>query len=72
MTHLLEEAFAKASKLPVLEQNALARLVLAELESERRWEKSFSESEKVLERLAAEALSEHHRGKTKLLNLEKL
>ena len=54
MTYLLQQVFTKASKLPELEQNALARLVLAELESERRWEKAFSESEQALERLAAE------------------
>ena len=72
MTHLLQEAFSKASKLSVLEQNVLARLVLAELESEKRWEKSFAESEQSLGKLAAEALSEHRRGKTKLFNPEKL
>lgn len=72
MTHLLQEAFSKASKLSVLEQNALARLVLAELESEKRWDKAFSESEQALEKLAAEALGEHKRGKTKILKLENL
>lgn len=66
MTHLLQQAFTKASKLSALEQNAIARLVLAELESERRWDKAFSESEPALERLANEALREHRQGKTKI------
>ncbi len=72
MTHLLQQAFTKASKLSALEQNALARLVLAELESEQKWDKAFSESESTLELLAAEALKEHKQGKTKLLKPEKL
>ncbi len=71
MTHLLQQAFSKASKLSALEQNALAKLVLAELESERKWDKAFSESEPSLERLAGEALKEHVQGKTKVLKFGK-
>lgn len=56
MTKLLEEAFKKASELPEVEQNALAKWLLEELEDEKKWEKEFSESENVLDRLANEAL----------------
>jgi hypothetical protein len=59
MTKLLERAFKEAGKLPEIEQNALAKWVLEELESERKWEKAFAGSEDVLERLADEALAEH-------------
>ena len=59
MTTRLEQAFAKASKLPRTEQNALADWLLAELESERRWDELFANSQDVLSRLAAEALVEH-------------
>ncbi len=45
---------------------------LTELESEKRWDKTFSESEDLLSQLADEALEEHRQGKTKILDLDKL
>lgn len=59
MTTRLEQAFVKASKLSRTEQNALADWLLAELESERRWDELFANSQDVLSKLAAEALAEH-------------
>ncbi len=44
MTKLLERAFKEASKLPEIEQNALAKWVIEELKSEDRWEKVFKGS----------------------------
>ena len=54
MTKLLQQAFERASELPEMEQDRLARFLLAELESERQWDELFSrpESEDLLERLA--------------------
>jgi len=72
MTELLEKAFEEASKLPALEQNSLARWLIDELISERKWENAFAESEDVLEQLADEALAEHAQGKTKPLDTERL
>lgn len=72
MTKLLEKAFTEASKLPDVEQNALAKWVLEELESERKWEKAFSGSEDILDRLADEALTAHKQGKTKPLHIKTL
>jgi hypothetical protein len=40
MTKRLEQAVAEVSKLSRTEQDALADWLLAELESERQWEKS--------------------------------
>jgi hypothetical protein len=57
MTTMLEKAFAEASRLPDIEQNALARWLLEEIESERKWDNLFAESEDELGRLALEALS---------------
>lgn len=57
MTTMLEKAFAEASRLPDIEQNALARWLLEEIESERKWDRIFAESEDELGRLALEALS---------------
>ena len=58
MTQLLERAFAEASRLPESEQDAVASLLLAEFESERRWADSFASSQDELARLADEALRE--------------
>ncbi len=74
MTKLLQQAFERASELPETEQDKFARFVLAELESERQWIELFArpESENLLERLADEALSEHHAGRTRPLSMEEL
>jgi hypothetical protein len=72
MTQLLEQAFSEAAKLPELEQNQMAKWLLLELASEKRWEKAFAESEDLLGKLADEALAEHRQGKTKLLDPDKL
>jgi hypothetical protein len=67
MTPLLKKAFNEASQLSELEQNVLAKWLLAELSSEKRWRELFAESEEVLSRLADEALNEHKQGKTQEL-----
>jgi len=72
MTRLLERAFKEASKLPDVEQNALAKWVIEELEAEDRWGKAFAASEDILDKLADEALDEHKHGKTKPLNVKAL
>jgi hypothetical protein len=72
MTKLLERAFEEASRLPEMEQNALAKWLLDELHSEREWARAFAESEDVLERLADEALEDKRKGKTTPLNLDRL
>ena len=72
MTRLLEKALEEASKLPVVDQNALAKWVLEELEAEKKWEQIFVESEDVLDRLADEALEAHQKGKTKPLDIDRL
>jgi hypothetical protein len=72
MTKLLEKAFAEAVKLPKKEQDKLAKWLLAELESERRWDDAFARSPDHLTRLADEALKEHRKGRTKPLNPEQL
>ena len=70
MTDLLQQAFEKASELPPDDQDKLARLLLAELKSEREWAELFNrpESGELLERLADEALADHRAGLTELLD----
>jgi hypothetical protein len=70
MTKMLEKAFNAASKLPDIEQNAIARWLLEEIESDRKWDSLFAESEDVLGQMALDALSEEEQGKTKNLDVE--
>ena len=72
MTKLLKKAFEKASALPEVEQNGLAKWLLDELRSERQWAKAFAESEDVLERLADEATEEKRQGKTTSVDFRRL
>lgn len=72
MTQLLEKAFSQASLLPELQQNMLAKWIMAELLVEKKWDTLFAESEDFLADLADEALSEYEQGKTQLLNLDAL
>ena len=63
MTQLLERAFAEASHLPAREQDAVASVFLAELQSERGWTQAFASSQDELSQdelsqLADEALRE--------------
>lgn len=72
MTELLEKAFRKASELPPARQDSFAEFLLAELESEARWDEAFARSPELLEKLAAEALAEDDAGDTELLIPEEL
>ena len=68
MTRSLEEAFARASKLPPEEQDTLAAWLLREIDSEGRWDALFAGSQAELSRLAADALAEHAEGGTRDLD----
>jgi len=72
MTQLLEQAFSEAAKLTEVEQNILAKWLLVELASERRWNELFAKSEDLLNQLAEEALEEYRQGKTELLDPDNL
>jgi hypothetical protein len=56
MTAALQEAFEKAAALPLDRQETIAAVVLEEIEAEEHWQRSLSQSQDVLSRLAAEAL----------------
>lgn len=71
-TQLLERAFAEAAKLPDRDQDALAALVMEELESEKKWDNAFANSQDVLAEMAEQALAEHKKGETRPLNADAL
>lgn len=65
MTELLKKAFDAVSALPPERQNALAELILAEIEDEESWDKAFAGTQDQLATMAAEAIAEHRAGKTR-------
>ncbi|MCC5644061.1 hypothetical protein LC607_14100 [Nostoc sp. CHAB 5824] len=72
MTELLEQAIAKLKNLPANEQDAIAAMILAELEDERHWDETFARSPDILAKLAAEAMAEYRAGKTQELDPDTL
>lgn len=72
MTSLLEKAVSKAAALPEDQQNALASILLDEIEDEARWDASFARSKDTLAVLAQEAMEEHRAGKTQDLDPDTL
>ena len=64
MTEALEKAISEVRQLPEADQNAIAQLILEELEDERRWDAAFAKSPEVLEKLLAEAEAEDAAGLT--------
>jgi hypothetical protein len=69
MTALLAKAFDEVTRLPDTEQNALAKWLLDELKDDRKWSKTFAESEDVLDKLVDEAIQAKRQGPATLKNL---
>jgi hypothetical protein len=74
MTSLMEQAIAVASRLTEDEHDAIASIILREIESEARWDQLFADpkSADLLSRLADKAMSELQVGKVRTLDLELL
>lgn len=74
MSQLMEQAIQKARQLPESEQEALASIMLQEIESERRWDELFArpESADLLSRMADQALADARAGRAKPLNPDEL
>jgi hypothetical protein len=72
MTELLEVAIAKLKTLSSSQQDAIAAMILEEIEDEMRWDKAFANSQDVLAKFASEAMAEYKAGKTQELDPDKL
>ena len=73
MGKLLERAIEEAHKLSENEQEAIGAWLLAEIESERRWDELFSRpASAALERMAEEALADYRAGRTSPLDPDRL
>jgi len=57
--------------LPPEEQDAVASLILEEIESEKRWDELFAGAQAQLAQLADQAIAEYKAGKTKTLDPER-
>ena len=72
MGKVLEHAVAELARLPEAEQEAAGAWILAELESERRWDDLFARSPDLLAELAEEAVREDEAGLTEPLDPDTL
>ena len=72
MAELLAQAFQEASKLPKRQRDAMAKWLLEELASERRWDTLLASSQEPVATLGTEALAEHRKGRTRGLDPETL
>lgn len=74
MSRLLDEAIVKARQLPEPDQEALAAIMLQEIESDRRWDELFArpESQALLERMADEAMAAIKAGRARRLSVDEL
>ncbi len=74
MTALLERAVAKARALPEDQQDALATMLLGEIEDEALWDEAFARpaSHDLLARMATDAMAEHRAGQTRDLDPDAL
>ena len=68
MGKVLQQAVSELTKLPEAEQEAAGAWILAELESERRWDDLFARSADLLSEMADEAIREDEAGLTKPLD----
>jgi hypothetical protein len=74
MSRLMDEALSKVKALSEEEQEAIAALILREIESERRWDELFAQtaSADLLSRMADEALADAKAGLVRKLDLDEL
>jgi hypothetical protein len=69
MTELLEKAIKKVGKLSKAQQDAIAEIIMEEIEDEKKWESKFKHYQSKLSKLADEAVDEYKKNKTEPLKL---
>lgn len=72
MTPLLEKVLGEVYKLSPEEQDAIAAVILEELEDERRWNKAFAESQDKLAQLARKVRADIKAGHIKKMDIDEL
>lgn len=71
-TQLLDQAFARAATLPESDQDAIAAIVLAELEDEERWQAAFARSQDQLAALANRVREDIRAGRVRKMGVDEL
>ena len=72
MSQLLERAVEAVRMLPDPEQDAIAALILEEIEDDRRWEQAFARSPEKLTALAARAAEQVRAGQCRAAGFDEL
>jgi hypothetical protein len=72
MTQLLERALEEVRKLPPGDQDAIASIILEEIQDEDLWDKTFAGSQDKLARMAEKARQEIRAGKIRDLGIDEL
>lgn len=72
MSQLLDQAVAEVRKLPDAEQDAIATLILEEIEDDRRWDEALARSPGKLMALAARAAEQVRAGQTRPIGFDEL
>ena len=72
MTQLLKKALIEVNKLPPDKQDTIASIILEELEDERRWERSFADSQDKLAQLAQKVRTDIEAGRIHKMGFDEL
>ena len=72
MTPLLKKVLDEVYKLRPEEQDAIAAVILAELEDERQWQEAFAESQDKLAQLARKVRADIKAGRIKNMGIDEL
>ncbi len=72
MTQLLEKVLIEVYKLPPEKQDAIAAVILEELEDERLWDKAFAESQDKLAELARKVRADIKAGRIRNMGIDEL
>jgi len=72
MSPLFDQAVAEARKLTDAQQDALAALILEEIEDDRRWDEALARSPGKLAALAAKAQEQVKAGRCKTAGFDEL
>ena len=72
MTQLLEKVLTEVHKLPPEKQDAIAAVILEELEDAQLWDKAFSESENKFSQLAQKVRTDIKAGRIKKMGIDEL
>jgi hypothetical protein len=72
MTQLLERALAEVQKLSPAGQDAIASVILEEIQDEELWDQTFARSQDKLARMAAKVREDIRAGRTRDLEIDEL